>query len=102
MMACRWQPLAAAGLSLRAHPLAFLRDDLTAKRMIRCADLRHVQDGRYAELAGIVRVRRKPGSAKGIMSITLENESDVASLVVWTKVFEANRRTEDRWERHDR
>jgi error-prone DNA polymerase len=83
----------ASGLSLRAHPLAFLRDELTRRRMISCAQLRSVKDGRYVELAGIVLVRQKPGSAKGVMFITLEDETDVANLVVWTKVFEANRRT---------
>lgn len=44
-------------------------------------------------LAGIVLVRQKPGSAKGVMFITLEDETEVANLVVWTNVFEANRRT---------
>ncbi|MEO7679477.1 MAG: error-prone DNA polymerase, partial [Sphingomonas sp.] len=83
----------ASGLSLRAHPLAFLRDELTRRRMISCAELRSVKDGRYVELAGIVLVRQKPGSAKGVMFITLEDETDVANLVVWTKIFEANRRT---------
>ena len=83
----------ASGLSLRAHPLAFLRDELTRRRMISCAQLRSVKDGRYVELAGIVLVRQKPGSAKGVMFITLEDETDVANLVVWTKIFEANRRT---------
>ncbi|MBN8848049.1 MULTISPECIES: error-prone DNA polymerase [unclassified Sphingomonas] len=83
----------ASGLSLRAHPLAFLRDELTTRRMITCEALQTVRDGRYVELAGIVLVRQKPGSAKGVMFITLEDETDVANLVVWTKVFEANRRT---------
>ena len=83
----------AAGLSLRAHPLSFLRDELKARRMITCAELQSVKDGRYVELAGIVLVRQKPGSAKGVMFITLEDETEVANLVVWTKTFEANRRT---------
>ncbi len=83
----------ASGLSLRAHPLAFLRDELTQRRMISCAALRSTKDGRYVELAGIVLVRQKPGSAKGVMFITLEDETDVANLVVWTNVFEKNRRT---------
>jgi len=83
----------AAGLSLRAHPLAFLRDELKARRMISCAELQKVRDGRYVELAGIVLVRQKPGSAKGVMFITLEDETEVANLVVWTNVFEKNRRT---------
>ena len=83
----------AAGLSLRAHPLAFLRDELKARRMITCGELQRIKDGRYVELAGIVLVRQKPGSAKGVMFITLEDETDVANLVVWTKTFEQNRRT---------
>ena len=83
----------ASGLSLRAHPLAFLRDELKARRMISCCDLQTVKDGRWVELAGIVLVRQKPGSAKGVMFITLEDETDVANLVVWTNVFEKNRRT---------
>jgi error-prone DNA polymerase len=82
----------ASGLSLRAHPLAFLRDELKRRRMITCEQLQTVRDGRYVELAGIVLVRQKPGSAKGVMFITLEDETHVANLVVWTKTFEANRR----------
>jgi error-prone DNA polymerase len=61
--------------------------------MITCAGLRSVRDGRYMDLAGIVLVRQKPGSAKGVMFITLEDETDIANLVVWTNVFEKNRRT---------
>jgi len=83
----------ASGLSLRAHPLAFRRDELKARQMITCEALRSVRDGRWIELAGLVLVRQKPGSAKGVMFITLEDETEVANLVVWTKVFEANRRT---------
>jgi len=83
----------ASGLSLRAHPLAFLRDELKAQRMITCAELQSIRDGRWVELAGLVLVRQKPGSAKGVMFITLEDETEVANLVVWTNVFEKNRRT---------
>jgi len=83
----------ASGLSLRAHPLAFLRDELKARRMITCEQLQTIKDGRWIELAGIVLVRQKPGSAKGVMFITLEDETNVANLVVWTNVFEKNRRT---------
>ena len=83
----------ASGLSLRAHPLAFLRDELRARKMISCEELQSVKDGRWINLAGVVLVRQKPGSAKGVMFITLEDETNVANLVVWTKIFEANRRT---------
>ena len=83
----------ASGLSLRAHPLAFLRDELKARKMITCEQLQTIKDGRWIELAGIVLVRQKPGSAKGVMFITLEDETNVANLVVRTNVFEKNRRT---------
>lgn len=82
----------AVGLSLRAHPLAFLRDELTARKMVTCASLRETRDGRWVNVAGLVLLRQKPGSAKGVMFITLEDETDVANLVVWPKLFEANRR----------
>lgn len=71
----------------------FLRDELKARKLITCEALRTTRDGRWVELAGIVLVRQKPGSAKGMMFITLEDETEVANLVVWTKVFEANRRS---------
>src|SRR3546814_4060121 len=61
--------------------------------MISCEELQSVNDGRWINRAGVVLVRQKPGSAKGVMFITLEDETHVANLVVWTKIFEANRRT---------
>src|SRR3546814_18897414 len=60
--------------------------------MSSCEELQSVKDGRWINLAGVVLVRQKPGSAKGVMFITLEDETHVANLVVWTKIFEANRR----------
>lgn len=82
----------AVGLSLQAHPLAFLRDELTARKMITCAALKNTKDGRWINLAGLVLLRQKPGSAKGVMFITLEDETDVANLVVWPNLFEQHRR----------
>ena len=81
----------AVGLSLRAHPLAFLRDELASRKMITCAQLRDTKDGRWINLAGLVLLRQKPGSAKGVMFITLEDETDVANLVVWPNLFEKHR-----------
>ena len=80
------------GLSLRAHPLAFLRDELARRAMAPCARLRDMKDGRWVNLAGLVLVRQKPGSAKGVMFITLEDETDIANLVVWPDLFEKHRR----------
>ena len=82
----------ASGLSLRAHPLAFLRGELRSRKIITCSELQTVKDGRWVDLAGVVLVRQKPGSAKGVMFITLEDETEVANLVVWTNVFEKYRR----------
>ena len=81
----------ASGLSLRAHPLAFLRDELRSRKIITCRELHGIKDGRWVNLAGVVLVRQKPGSAKGVMFITLEDETEVANLVVWTNVFEKYR-----------
>ncbi|HWJ75219.1 MAG TPA: error-prone DNA polymerase [Kaistia sp.] len=80
------------GLSLRSHPVAFLRDDLRRRRIVTCQEAMDARDGRWLEAAGIVLVRQRPGSAKGVMFITLEDESGIANLVVWPQVFEKNRR----------
>ncbi|KTE27317.1 MULTISPECIES: error-prone DNA polymerase [Alphaproteobacteria] len=79
-------------LSLRDHPVSFLRQDLRRRRMVTCLEAMEARDGRWLEAAGIVLVRQRPGSAKGVMFITLEDESGIANLVVWPKVFEQNRR----------
>ncbi|MBB3359553.1 MULTISPECIES: error-prone DNA polymerase [unclassified Novosphingobium] len=78
-------------LSLKAHPVSFLRADLQALKMVGCGDLVHLKDGRWINLAGIVLIRQKPGSAKGVMFITLEDETGVANLVVWPSLFEKHR-----------
>ena len=79
------------GLSLRAHPVSFLRDTLAARGMIACGDLATMRDGRRATVPGLVLVRQKPGSAKGIMFITLEDETGIANIVVWPSIFETHR-----------
>jgi DNA polymerase III alpha subunit len=71
------------GLTLRRHPVAFLRGDLTARRIVTCTQARDARDGRWLEAAGLVLVRQRPGSAKGVMFITLEDETGIANLVVW-------------------
>ena len=82
----------ATQLSLRAHPLAFLRPTLAAGRMVRCEELAHM-DGRHVEVAGIILVRQRPGSAKGVLFITIEDETGVANGILWPDRFEAQRRT---------
>ncbi len=78
-------------LSLRAHPLALLRPQL-ARRILPAARLAAIDDGRPVEVAGLVLVRQRPGTASGVIFITLEDETGVANLVVWPKLFERFRR----------
>ncbi|WP_210493272.1 error-prone DNA polymerase [Microvirga antarctica] len=80
------------GLTLRQHPVAFLRHDLDERRILRCADLRSARHGQRVTVAGLVLVRQKPGSAKGVMFITIEDETDIANLIVWPSRFEKQRR----------
>lgn len=62
------------GLSLRDHPVSFLREDLRRRGIVSCQAAMDARDGRWLEAAGIVLVRQRPGSAKGVMFITLEDE----------------------------
>ncbi|MFC5343402.1 error-prone DNA polymerase (plasmid) [Brevundimonas staleyi] len=80
------------GLSLRDHPLAFLRGDLARQGFMTCEAAGAARDGRFLKAAGIVLLRQMPGSAKGVMFITLEDESGVANLVIWPKLYEKQRR----------
>ena len=83
----------ALQLSLRAHPLTFLRDELTRRGITRCGDLSTVRDGRHVEVAGVVLVRQKPGSAKGVLFLTIEDETGIANGILWPDRFEAQRHT---------
>jgi error-prone DNA polymerase len=80
------------GLSLRPHPLAFLRRELAAREISPCASLRSAKDGSRITVSGLVMVRQRPGSAKGVMFITLEDETDIANLIVWPTLFDRQRR----------
>ena len=82
----------SVGLSLRQHPVAFVRDDLAGQGMVTCADLDRLRDGSRVIVPGLVLVRQKPGSAKGVMFITLEDETGIANLIVWPGIFERQRR----------
>ncbi|NWM55121.1 hypothetical protein GY652_28090, partial [Escherichia coli] len=75
-------------LSLRAHPLSFLRDRLADRRIAKCADLLDMKDGARAEVAGLILVRQRPGSAKGVVFVTLEDETGIANAVLWADRFE--------------
>jgi error-prone DNA polymerase len=83
------------GLSLKAHPVRFFRDCLEALGAVRNADLKNEalrQDSKLT-VAGLVLVRQRPGTSKGVVFMTLEDETDIANIIVWPKVFAQNRRT---------
>lgn len=82
---------AYVGLTLRDHPVSFLRAELRERRMISCAEANARPDRRKMTVAGLVLVRQKPGSAKGVMFITLEDETGVANLVIWPTLYEKQR-----------
>ena len=80
-------------MSLRAHPLELLRPTLSERRMTTSQKLREeARNGDFLQLAGLVLVRQRPGTASGVVFITLEDEFGIANLVIWPKVFEAHRR----------
>ncbi len=79
-------------LSLKAHPAAFVRDALRQRGVVPAEVLsRPGTDRRTLSVAGLVLVRQRPGSAKGVIFMTLEDETGIANAIIWPKVFEAHR-----------
>ncbi|MBB3033023.1 error-prone DNA polymerase [Alteriqipengyuania lutimaris] len=79
-------------LSLKAHPMAFLRADLAQRGFVRACDLRERKFRSMVQVAGVVLIRQRPGSAKGVCFITLEDETGVVNLVVWPDLKEKQRK----------
>jgi error-prone DNA polymerase len=75
-------------LSLKAHPASFLRARLSARGILRSEALPSVKSGERVTVAGLVLVRQRPGTAAGVIFMTLEDETGVANIIVWPKVFE--------------
>ncbi|MGD9966940.1 MAG: error-prone DNA polymerase [Hyphomonadaceae bacterium] len=80
------------GLSLKAHPASLLRRELTVRRVIRAEELTQIRNGERVRVAGLVLVRQRPGTASGVIFMTLEDETGIANIVVWPKLFEQFRR----------
>jgi error-prone DNA polymerase len=79
-------------LSLKAHPMAFLREHYARQKFVTADRLKHLRDGKRLSMAGLVLIRQRPGSAKGVVFITIEDETGIANLVVWPDVFEKQRK----------
>ena len=75
-------------LSLKAHPASFLRARLSARGILRSEALPSVRNGERVTVAGLVLVRQRPGTAAGVIFMTLEDETGVANIIVWPKIFE--------------
>ena len=79
-------------LSLKAHPMSFLRARIASEGILSCADLKRTRDGARVSVAGVVLVRQRPGSAAGVVFMTIEDETGVANSVIWPKVLERMRK----------
>jgi error-prone DNA polymerase len=82
---------AALGLTLGRHPLALLRPRLARHRLLSCAQLARVQDGQWVRACGIVTLRQQPGTAKGTVFISLEDETGSVQVICWRHVRDAQR-----------
>ncbi len=83
---------ASLGLSLKRHPLAFLRRELAGEGLVTAADLARLPVDRRLAIAGIVLIRQRPGSANGVVFITIEDETGIANLIIWPAILERFRR----------
>jgi error-prone DNA polymerase len=75
-------------LSLRAHPASFLRNDLSGRGILRNEALRQTASGKWVSVSGLVTVRQRPGSANGVIFLSIEDETALANIIVWPKTFE--------------
>jgi error-prone DNA polymerase len=79
-------------LSLKGHPMEFLRARFEREGVIACSSVSDARDRQHVRCAGVVLVRQRPGSAKGVVFMTLEDETGIANIVVWPKVMERFRK----------
>ena len=85
-----------SGLSLKSHPVALLRGDLSKRGMVTAAELAdevRSPHGRRVSVAGVVLVRQRPGTASGVVFVTMEDETGVANLILWPQTYDAFRPT---------
>jgi len=80
-------------LSLKAHPISFLRAELNEKQIFTAQQIANIPNGKIIQTAGLVLVRQRPGSAAGVIFLTLEDETGTTNIIVWPKMFETYRRT---------
>ncbi len=79
-------------LSLKAHPMHFLRAHYKGAKFVTAEQLQSIRDGKRLSIAGVVLIRQRPGTSKGVVFITIEDETGVANLVIWPDLFERQRK----------
>ncbi|MGH9917136.1 MAG: OB-fold nucleic acid binding domain-containing protein, partial [Pyrinomonadaceae bacterium] len=79
-------------LSLKGHPMQFLRESLIAEGVVTCKQATSMTSKKRVKLAGIVTVRQRPGSAKGVVFMTIEDETGIANIIVWSKIMRIYRK----------
>jgi error-prone DNA polymerase len=85
--------LAGTGLSVGRHPISFYRQELFERGVCRAVELAHLADGDFVRVAGAVICRQRPGTAKGFMFLTLEDETGLVNAIVRPDLFERERAT---------
>src|SRR4029079_18336092 len=83
---------AATSLSLKAHPVSFIREKLDQLHIVSTKQLAEMKDGDLVKVAGLVLVRQRPGTAAGICFMTIEDETGFANAVIWESLFEKFRK----------
>ena len=86
------QDYVATAFSLKAHPVSFVREKLDQLRITPTSQLAKLKDGAFVKVAGLVLVRQRPGTAKGICFMTIEDETGFANLVIFEKLFDQFRK----------
>jgi error-prone DNA polymerase len=86
------QDIAVTGLSLKAHPVSFLRERLHQLNIVPLVKLPTLKNGARVKVAGLITVRQRPGTAKGVLFVTIKDETGYANIVVWGKIFEKYRK----------
>ncbi|TSD66403.1 DNA polymerase III subunit alpha [Inquilinus sp. KBS0705] len=86
------QDYSSMGLSLKNHPVALVREKLTLLHNTKIADLKKIKNGDPVKVTGLITVRQRPGTAKGVLFMTLEDETGAANIVVWERLFDKYRK----------
>jgi len=86
------QDYSTTGLSLKNHPVALVRRKLKLMRNTPIGDLEMMKDGDVVRVSGLITVRQRPGTAKGVLFMTLEDETGAGNIVVWQKLFDRFRK----------